>query len=212
MGGYGALNLAMLHPDVFGATYALSPGLFAKDGLSKNSMFASQNTIDQYLIKDEEFKEMEEDEAKVMFMSFITHLVIAVKDHDRVFSYAYGAAFSPNPNMKAPFIDYPYYKSDEEVILDTMIWKNYENGFGGLAEKIERYKDNFLTLKGITIDYGINDNYKWIPQGCEYFSELLKEADIPHNLVKFEGGHGDKVRERIEKYMLPFFSNILEFE
>jgi S-formylglutathione hydrolase FrmB len=28
MGGYGALNLAMLHPDVFGAVYSLSPGLF----------------------------------------------------------------------------------------------------------------------------------------------------------------------------------------
>ncbi len=212
MGGYGALNLAMLHPDVFGATYALSPGLFDKDGLSKNSMFASQNTINQYLAKEEEFKGMKKDEAKIKFMSFVTHLVIAAKDHDRVFSYAYGAAFSPNPDKMAPFIDYPYYKSDEEVVLDTTIWKNYENGFGGLAEKIERYKDNFLTLKGITIDYGINDNYKWIPEGCEYFSELLKEADIPHNLVKFEGGHGDKVRERIEKYMLPFFSNILEFE
>jgi len=31
MGGFGALNLAMRHPDFFGAVYALSPGLFAAD-------------------------------------------------------------------------------------------------------------------------------------------------------------------------------------
>jgi S-formylglutathione hydrolase FrmB len=33
MGGFGALNLAMRHPEVFGAVYALAPGLYSPDGL-----------------------------------------------------------------------------------------------------------------------------------------------------------------------------------
>lgn len=37
MGGYGALNLALRHPDVFSSTYIMSPGAFDKDGL-KNAM------------------------------------------------------------------------------------------------------------------------------------------------------------------------------
>ena len=28
MGGFGALNLSMLHPEIFGMCYALSPGVF----------------------------------------------------------------------------------------------------------------------------------------------------------------------------------------
>lgn len=35
MGGFGALNLALRHPDVFGAVYAMSPGLLAEDGLAE---------------------------------------------------------------------------------------------------------------------------------------------------------------------------------
>lgn len=31
MGGFSALNLALLHPDVFGATYGMSPGVIAPD-------------------------------------------------------------------------------------------------------------------------------------------------------------------------------------
>lgn len=33
MGGFGAINLSFLHPDVFGATYAMSPGLLAENDL-----------------------------------------------------------------------------------------------------------------------------------------------------------------------------------
>jgi hypothetical protein len=42
--------------------------------------------------------------------------------------------------------------------------------------------------------------------------ERLAEAGIPHKLVRFSGGHGNHLRERIELYMLPFFSDILEPE
>ena len=33
MGGFGAMNLALLHPDVFGAVYAMSPGIMKDDAL-----------------------------------------------------------------------------------------------------------------------------------------------------------------------------------
>jgi enterochelin esterase-like enzyme len=45
MGGYGALALAMAHPDVFGAVYALSPGLFAPGGLAQSQMFADPAVV-----------------------------------------------------------------------------------------------------------------------------------------------------------------------
>jgi enterochelin esterase-like enzyme len=39
MGGYGALNLAMLHPEIFGAIYSISPGLFDENGLGTSQMY-----------------------------------------------------------------------------------------------------------------------------------------------------------------------------
>lgn len=211
MGGFGALNLAMLHPDIFSATYGICPGLFDEDGLANTSMFARQETIEEYLEKEEEFEAMSYDEALREFKSFISELII-LGNNERVFSYAYGAAFSPNPNKNAPFIDYPYYRSGDTLVLDAVAWENYENGFGNLAEKVRFYKDNLLSLTSINIDYGINDFYTWIPQGCEYFSQLLQGEGIPHNSTGFNGGHSDKVRDRIENYMLPTFSNILQFD
>jgi pimeloyl-ACP methyl ester carboxylesterase len=44
MGGFGALSIAMHHPEVFGAVYAMSPGLFgasgARDRLGDETLFA----------------------------------------------------------------------------------------------------------------------------------------------------------------------------
>ena len=53
-GGYGALALAMTHADVFGAVYALSPGLFAPGGLAESQMFADQAVIADVLAGREE--------------------------------------------------------------------------------------------------------------------------------------------------------------
>ena len=49
MGGYGALALAMENPDVFGAVYALSPGLFAPGGLAESQMFADPTVAADFL-------------------------------------------------------------------------------------------------------------------------------------------------------------------
>jgi len=61
MGGFGAFNLGLKHPDIFAAVFAASPGLLAPDGL-KNAM----------------------------------------PTWDNGFLEAYGAAFSPDLNGKAP--------------------------------------------------------------------------------------------------------------
>ncbi len=71
------------------------------------------------------------------------------------------------------------------------------------------YKDNLLKLKGLIIDIGVRDPYKWIVQGSWHFAKLLQEACIPHELVEHDGGHEDRLRERVENHLLPFFSQHL---
>jgi hypothetical protein len=69
-----------------------------------------------------------------------------------------------------------------------------------------------LKLAAIAIDYGTKDEYAYIPAGCVYLSALLNSVGVRHQLLSFDGGHSDRVRERIEEYMLPFFSKYLSAE
>jgi len=214
MGGFGAINLAMLHPDIFSAAYSLSPGIFDEDGLTNQGMFVPEENITRYLSKQEEFDAMPEEEAKAAFKAFVAELYAArtLYQYFWAFSYAYGAAFSPNPSKGVPYIDYPYIRNNSGLRLDRNLLKNYINGFGGQREKVRAHKDNFLKLKALTIDSGKNDFYKWIVQGSRYYSRLLNEAGIPYEFVSHDGGHEDRLRERVENHLLPFFSEHLDSE
>jgi S-formylglutathione hydrolase len=214
MGGFGAINLGMRHPDVFSAIYSLSPGLFDEDGLTNQGMFVSEDIITRYLKKQKTFDALPEFKAKEAFKAFITELYDArsVTQYFWAFSYAYGAAFSPDPEKGVPYIDYPYTQSGEGLRLDHEILKNYIRGFGRQTEKVRAYRENFLKLKSLTIDIGVNDHYQWIVQGSRYFAQLLQRANIPHEFVEHDGGHEDRLRERVENFLLPFFSEHLETE
>lgn len=212
MGGFGAINLGMRYPDVFGSVYSLSPGLFDNDGLNNMGIFVPEEKILRYLTKQKEFAAIPETEAREAFKSFISDLYDArsAAQYFWAFSYAYGAALSPNPKKGVPYIDYPYSQSGDRIKVDRGILKNYINGFGGQADKLDAYKANFLKLKGLTIDIGENDHYQWIVQGSRYFSQILEREGIPHQLVQHNGGHEDHLRERIEKHVLPFFSELFK--
>jgi pimeloyl-ACP methyl ester carboxylesterase len=205
MGGFGALNVAMKHPEVFGTVYSLSPGLFDPQGLSRSQLFASSSMIDVFFrIQDKEstmsIEEGVEDMKSYRFA------------FDTLFMLAYGTAFAPDPKVRPPYIDYPYKRQGATQALDQTIWGKWENGFGGIPKKIQLYKDNFLRLNGIVVDYGQYDEFRWIPKGCEYFSSQLSAAGIPNQLVSFPGGHQSNLPERIRKFMLPYFSGKLVFE
>ncbi|MBN2346586.1 MAG: hypothetical protein JXO51_09385 [Candidatus Aminicenantes bacterium] len=214
MGGFGAIHLAMRHSDVFGAVYSLSPGLFAEDGLKGQGMFESEPNIIRYLEKQAEFDAMPAADAQKTFRAFVAELYNrrTLTDYFWAFSYAYGAAFAANPKKGVPYIDYPYALADGRPRLNPEFLKKYEDGFGALPEKVDRYQKNLLRLRGIVIDIGANDRYPWIVQGSRYFSRLLQEKNIPHQLLEHDGGHEDRLRERFENHMLPFFSKDLSIK
>ncbi|HUF00391.1 MAG TPA: alpha/beta hydrolase [Anaerolineales bacterium] len=201
MGGFGALNIAMHRPDVFGAVYSMSPGLFDENGLAESFMFAQERIIRNFVDYEKELAALSLGEAqKRMFAS------------PQEFSLAYGYAFAPNPDRQPPYFDYPYTEVDGQLVRDDEVWKKWESGFGGIAEEAVQYKDNLLRLKGILVDYGIHDENLWIPKGSEYYGEQLTAAGIPVKVESYNGNHSNQLGERISEYMLPFFSTLLKFE
>ena len=162
MGGFGSINLALRHPDVFSYLYSLAPGLFDENGLEK-----------------------------------------AFNDWNRSMKNAYGAAFSPNTDLPEPYAEIPTFDGSTQ---DNEIVANWENGFGNLENKLNDYMDKNIELMAIRIEYGNNDGYEWIPEGCRYFSTILNDNEINHELVEFEGGHNVSIGTILES-MLPFFAN-----
>ena len=201
MGGFGALNIAMHHPEVFGAVYSMSPGLFDENGLAESFMFARESLIRDFVEYEAELTSLSLEEAQKRTFA-----------PPEEFSLAYGYAFAPNPDKHPPYFDYPYTEVEGELRRDDEVWKKWESGFGGIAEETVKYKDNLLRLKGIVVDYGIHDENPWIPKGSEYYGQQLTAAGIPVTVESYDGNHSNQIGERISDHMLPFFSNLLQFE
>jgi S-formylglutathione hydrolase FrmB len=196
MGGYGALHLAMRHPDLYCASYALSPGLFAPDGLSRSQMFANAEAVGQYLDFQTKLSTMGTEDALAALRS-------GGLGEDLQFTICYGMAFSPDV-AKPPYVAYPYGSSGPGA--DPEIWNSWAMGFGGVPEGVPWHTDALLSLESLVIDYGENDEYPWIVTGCKYLSAVLTAAGVPHESLPFDGGHENRLRERIEQHMLPAVS------
>jgi S-formylglutathione hydrolase len=208
MGGSGALRLGMHHPDIFGSVYAMSPGLFDENGLLESSMFTDEKSTRDYLKLDNELKTLNRHEATTK-LSVVFDSLLSNNRWDLVFTLAYGAAFSARPSANAPHIDYPYSLRNDSLILDSLIWRRWEKGFGDLSERIAQYRGMPERLRSIAIEYGNDDENLWIPKGCQYFSQLLTKQSIPHQLIPFQGKHQDSLGIRMSQFMLPFFSENL---
>jgi esterase/lipase superfamily enzyme len=135
-------------------------------------------------------------------------LVNAISMWNEEIMNAYGAAFSPNPSIPDLYTEIPDFSGTEE---DNIIVSNWESGFGNMKEKIDNYLDKGIYLDAIEIGYGRFDMYKWIIDGCIYFSGLLDENSIDHELVEILWGHQITL-DIVSDFMLPFFSDNLEFE
>ena len=201
MGGFGALNIAMRHPDVFSAVYSMSPGLFDENGLSESQIFESETLIRNFIKYEERLATVPLEEAQQSMLPA-----------PQQFALSYGLAFAPNPDRHPPYYDYPYSVVDGQLVRGEDTWKKWESGFGGVAEEVQEYKDNLLKLNGIVVDYGKYDEYGWIPKGCIYFGEQLSKQGIPVIVEAYNGSHQSDLGVRIRDHMFPFFSTTLKFD
>jgi len=117
---------------------------------------------------------------------------------------ATAAAWSPNPKRPDNFLDLPYeegkYRSD--VIAS---W-----AANAIFTMVHQYISNLKTYKAIALDAG--DEETGIGPNVKAFSKLLNDYDIRNISEIYAGGHRDKVAERLEKNVLPFFSKNLSFK
>ena len=181
MGGYGALKLAMKHPDVFGAVYGTSSCCLTYTPPAVNS---------QSLIAASKLTSFEEAD-KAPFPVRV--------------SFAFAAAWSPNPTKPPFYSEYPFSESSDDSARSTDVSARWHANIP--TYMADQFVTNLRSLRGIAFDAGTRDVP--IQNANRRFDEALKRNKIEHSFEVFDGGHNDKVRERIETKILPFLSRTL---
>lgn len=113
------------------------------------------------------------------------------------------AAWSPNPDNPPFYFDLPYADGEAQPLIEAKWAAN-----APLA-MMDQYIGSLRSFDAIAMDIGTEDG---LISGNRQFSEALDKYDIEHTFETYEGNHTNRVAERFEGSVLPFFSEQLEFD
>ena len=191
MGGFGAVAVGMKHTDVFSTIYALSPAPLGHEE-DKNNPSPVWKLLRSYSLRNQ-LKSTFDSEENVYANLFV----------------ALSAAFSPNATRQPFYADFPWDERDGKPQLNEAVaakWRSKTPLY-----MIDEYKQNLLSLRGLVIEFGRNDEFRSVLYNVPLFSKALAERGIPHIFEIYDGTHEDKIKERLEKKVLPFLSEKLDF-
>jgi enterochelin esterase-like enzyme len=117
---------------------------------------------------------------------------------------ASAAAWSPNPKNAPLYIDLPF--RDGEVLPDVLA-RQHANA---TLTVIHQYIPNLKRLRAIGMDAGTKDF--GISGATKQLDQVLTDYGIPHVYESYEGDHLNRIAERIQTKVLPFFTQHLSFE
>lgn len=188
MGGYGALKLAMHHPDIFNSVYAISPGALAivREYGPNSNTFKELSTINTY---------------EALNKTYFGRVMVA-----------FGRSWSPNPNKPPFYCDFPFEYQGTELIVHQAILKKWQQEMP--LHQIDDHIDNLQQLKAIKMDWGRNAGERFTIQ-CKMFSQRLENVGITHFAEEYIGTHTSGIYTkdgRIPQQVLPFFDLYLEFK
>lgn len=179
MGGYGALRLAMRHPETFSAVYAMSPyGL----GIDSAPPAATAKAW-----------------IKALSLTDISQLPAAGFNADLLI--AESSVYAPDTARPPLFVDFPFRLDGGTLIPDTAVLRRWNVPL----REVARYAAN-LRRERIGFDAGRSDGFPRIPTDVAALDSALTRLGVPHFAELYEGTHGSRIHSRLEQIVLPFFS------
>ena len=178
MGGYGAIMLALDHPETFGSVYAMSPCCLAIE-----SDMSAENPIWPRVLALKSREELPKDPE-------------TLSDFWTVVFVALSAALSPDPQRPPFFADFPYEEKDGRLVPAEPAYSRWRSRMP--LYLVEARRTTLLSLHGLAIDVGDHDDFSHIRRGTRLLSDALAERDVPHLYeIYAEGDHGNRIRERL---------------
>ena len=179
MGGYGALRIGMKRPDVFANLYLMSSCCLA----------ANRNPTPQSMAAAAAITTREQAEEAARAPGFGPSVTLAS-----------AAAWSPNPANPPLFLDLPV---RDGKVRPEIVAKWVANS---PLEMLEHYADNLRKYYAIAMDIGSTDT---LLASNRQLHEAMARLQIQHEYEEYDGDHTNKVGERIERNVLPFFARHL---
>jgi enterochelin esterase-like enzyme len=179
MGGYGALRIGMKRPELFGSLYLMSSCCLGANRNPSPESMAAAEAI--------KTREQAEEAAKAPGFGVSTTLAEA-------------AAWSPNPANPPLFLDLPI--KDGKVRPD-IVAKWVANA---PLEMLDRYADNLRKYYAIEIEVGTKDT---LFRSNQQLHEALERLHVRHGFEQYDGDHTNRIKERVERNMMPFFAHYL---
>lgn len=190
IGGYGAIRLAMRHPDVFGSVYAMHP-VGTGTGVSVRATLPNWDILTNAKSMDDVKKDWR---TQIFTTMFQAHL--------------------PNPEKPPLFIDLLAHHEGDRLVVDARLLERFRNNFD-LETMIPQYADNLNSLRGFKFDWDRSDaNFDHV-YANQAFTRKLNEFGILHEAEEFNGAWGESywgTQGRISTEVLPFFARHLVFD
>jgi len=114
---------------------------------------------------------------------------------------ARAAAWAPNPSNPPLYLDLPT-KNGEVVPSVAVKW-----AANSPVAMLDQYVPNLKKYKAIALDIGLQDN---LITSNRVLVEAMTRYGILHTFETYEGDHGNRIPQRLEEKVLPFFSKHLK--
>jgi enterochelin esterase-like enzyme len=113
---------------------------------------------------------------------------------------AQAAAWAPNPKNPPQFFDLPTKDGELQPLVAAKWVANSP------LVMVDQYVPSLKSMRSITLDVGDRDPFVGTNG---QLSDALTRLDVSHTYQVYEGDHGNRIRERFEMNVLPFFSRHL---
>jgi S-formylglutathione hydrolase len=183
MGGYGTIRVGMKRPDVFSSLYIMSACCLM------NAPFPAGNRGQGARGEGARGEGARGESARGRGGFGNVQAALA-------------AAFSPNPKNPPDFFDNPT-KDGELQPLVVAKW-----AANSPLAMIDQYVTNLKKYHAIKGEVGTQDG---LAAANRQMDQILTDFGVTHTFETYEGDHTNRVIERIEQKVLPFFSSSLSF-
>jgi len=184
MGGFGAIRLAMLHPDVFSVAWGMNPCCLC--------CLEADMEVDPEVWR------------RIRQAPSIAALWEALEESGDIWPLILAGMWTlllPDPDAPPFYYDPPIREEDGRLVP------------AGSAERIAaqlplaqaaEHVEALRSLRGLAFDSAFDDEYGHIPLATKAFSDTLEALEVPHLYEVYEGDHRDRMRERMARTILPW--------
>ena len=185
MGGYGTMRIGMKQGHAFGALYAMSSCCLMNDPAAGRGGAGGRGDVGRGAPQG---RGAGQGAAQGRGGGMANALS------------AQAAAWAPTPKNPPEFFDVPTKDGEIQPLVAAKWVANSPLVF------VDQYVPPLRSMRAIALDVGDKDPFVTTNR---QLADALTRLDVPHTIEVYDGDHGNRIRERFEMNVLPFFSRYL---